>query len=300
VTTLTVDNVTGLDGYWTGEFFAQDDAGNRSATITRPVVADRALPNVDAVSVFGLGALPFGGVANFTSGVIDNVDLMFGGVMVTYGAGAYTLRYPPKTLNTLFGTPKLTSPIIDGPSALLRSIQANPLSGAQAYAVDAGENFNVGALTPISGALVPAGNGPVAFANVTSLVVTATSSSNISRDGLTNNTSTSRTFTATLTLAAGNLNPFGIVQFYWVDPSGVLRYIGNGSTVTNPAAGTWTFAITWNPSTTDIPEDIDQIRYAPMLGGGVIAIGVDNASLPATGRYDAFASGASTAFTIVR
>jgi hypothetical protein len=301
VTTLLVDNATGIDGYWTGEFFAQDDAGNRSATITRPVVADRNLPNVDAVSVFGLGALPFGGAANFTSGVIDQTDLAYGGIMVGYGAGPQMVRYPPKTLNTLFGTPKLTAPIVDGPSALLRSISAaQSLSAAQAYAVDAGENFATGTLTPISGALVPAGNGAVAFANIATLVTTQSSSSNLSRDGLTSNTNTTRTFTATLTLSAGNLNPCGIVQFFWVDPTGVWRYIGNAVTVTNPAAGTWTFAMVWNPSTTDIPEDITQITFAPLVGGGNVAVCVDNASLPATGRYDGFASAASAAYNIVR
>jgi hypothetical protein len=298
VTTLLVDNGSAVDGYYTGEFFAQDDAGNRSATISRKAVADRANPIADVVSTFGLSTLPFGSVANFTSGVIDAVDIAYGGIMTFYGGNFY--RTNAKVLNTLFGTPKNSAPITDGPALLLRSIDGAALSGVVSFASDAGENLAFGAPTPISGALVPAGNGPVAFANVAGIAVVNSSNANLSRDGLTNNTATTRTFTATLTLAAGNVNPFGVVQFYWVDPTGFRRYIGNAVTVTNPVAGTWTFAMTWNPSTADIPESIEQITFAPLVGGGVVAVGVDNASVPATGRFDALSSPPSTAFTIVR
>jgi hypothetical protein len=219
--------------------------------------------------------------------------------MTFYGGNWY--RTNAKVLNTLFGTPKNTAPIVDGPALLLRSIDGAPISGVVSFASDAGENLAFGTPTPISGALVPAGNGPAAFANVAGIAVVNSSNANLSRDGLSGGgTATTRTFTATLTLGAGNVNPFGVVQFYWVDPTGFRRFIGNAVTVTNPVAGTWTFAMTWNPSNVEIPESIEQITFAPLVGGGVVAVGVDNASVPATGRFDALSSPPSTAFTIVR
>jgi hypothetical protein len=306
VTTLSVDNLSGLDGYYMGEFFAQDDAGNRSATISRRAVADRQAPALDGVSVFGLSSLPFGSAANFTSGVIDNVDAWIGGITTIYGGAFPAYRYPHKVLNTLFGTPKTASPIVDGPAVLARSISTvpyahTPFSHAMSWAIDAGENMATGTPTAISGALVPAGNGAAVFANVATWTVAASAAGNLSRDGLSGGgTPTSRTFTATLTLGAGNINPFTVVQLYWQDQNGMRRFIGNASTVTNPAAGTWTFAFTWNPSATDVPEDLAQIHNTPLAGTGVVALGIDNASIPATGRGDALVSAASPAFNIVR
>lgn len=119
VTTL-LDGGTGLEGYFTFEAVAQDQAGNRSVLVRKRALVDNGT-DASAPFLTGLGVsgvLVGGDTARFLALATDNVELATGGIMLSYPnlpGPTQVLAYStpvsaPRVIGARFDT-LLTSPI---------------------------------------------------------------------------------------------------------------------------------------------------------------------------------------------
>jgi hypothetical protein len=235
-------------------FYVEDNAGNRSASVTRSYLIDDIAPRVlpPDIPPFFTRDPP----AQFRYTAVDNVGLTTAFATLFYGS--FSFRYDLAPLGGPFGPPFVATPFRT--FSLGRVPRCVNHAKPRAIAVTV---FDEAGLSGSEASVIPEGRVESCgtFSTFATSYTIAASPSIVSRS------SGSTTLSVAIEVPTNTVAaPFPTVVFYANDGTG-FRPIGNGvaSIVATATNRTWTYSLVWDPS-----------NATPLGNVGVMALMVDN------------------------
>jgi hypothetical protein len=260
---LNVISNNGTQGYYQGEFFATDAAGNSTPTTKPLYLFDAIAPSVTQVLV--PGSIVGNAISIFSVTASDNVDLRdITGVMqytLPTGGGSINFEYPVRPIGT-FGLP-LETAISAAPYNVPQTMKC--LNSVKLTSAVMRVSDQAGHSTTFTQP-IPAAQVQNCSLTVASFAQTTPNTSTISLDGASDEFDQATWFAQAFVLGGGP-NPFQRVEYWWQDANGNYHFWG--------LAGPPTFVDFGSGRLFSYPITFDPATPIPLGTIAVIAVGVE-------------------------